>query len=259
VLVADDHPLNRKVAAIALRKAGCTVDEAGNGAEAVGMVLADPYDLVFMDCHMPVMDGFEATEKIRRAEPPGRRVPIVAFTAYVANESRTRSQSSGMDAFLAKPVTPDDLRAVLARYVGADVEPATGAGEPRAAAAEGLLRAFGGDRELLASLATVFVRSAADLLARIDAAHREGDLADLAGATHTLAGAVGNFTREAPFLAARRLMESARAGDAGAVSAAREELHEALAAFEPLLIEAAGITPLKDAPPDHASGRARAS
>jgi len=249
VLVADDHPLNSKVAAIALRKAGCTVDIAENGRDAVQMALAGRYDVVFMDCHMPVMDGFAAAEEIRRHETEGRHTPIVAFTAHVSSQAWLHCQASGMDAFLGKPVTPNDLRRMVDLYVPAAVSSATADVEDEAApAGEGLLQAFHGDRDLLADLAVVFARSAADLLGEIDAAETVGDLPRVASAAHTLAGAVGNLSRDEPYLAARRLMEAARAGDAVAAADACPTVREAVRRFLPVLFEAAGIVPPCEAP-----------
>jgi PAS domain S-box-containing protein len=118
VLVAEDNSVNQMVAVRLLERLGCRVDVAGNGAEAVQMAARLPYSLVFMDCHMPEMDGFEATLKIRRRESdlglPA--MPIVALTASVLQEDRDRCVSAGMDGIIGKPVQPAELAQVLRRF-----------------------------------------------------------------------------------------------------------------------------------------------
>jgi signal transduction histidine kinase/CheY-like chemotaxis protein len=117
VLVADDNPVNQKVAAKMLEKLGCRVDVVSQGREAVEAATRLPYDLIFMDCQMPEMDGYEATAAIRARESPGSRVPIVAMTASALAEDRARCLAAGMDEFLAKPVQFKDLSAVIGRWL----------------------------------------------------------------------------------------------------------------------------------------------
>jgi len=132
VLVVDDSPINQKVAAKMLEKMGCRVDVAANGREAVEAVASRPYDLVLMDCQMPEMDGFEATQEIRRWEAKGQegaasdasghargRIPIVAMTANAMAGDRERCLASGMDDYLSKPVQLQDVKAVLERWLEA--------------------------------------------------------------------------------------------------------------------------------------------
>jgi signal transduction histidine kinase/CheY-like chemotaxis protein len=119
VLVAEDNSVNQMVAVRLLERLGCRVDVAGNGAEAVQMATRLPYGLVFMDCHMPEMDGFEAALEIRRRERELdlEPTPIVALTASVLQEDRDRCVSVGMDDVIGKPVQPAELAEVLRRLV----------------------------------------------------------------------------------------------------------------------------------------------
>jgi CheY-like chemotaxis protein len=105
-----------------LERLGCRVDVSANGAEAVQMTSRLPYSLIFMDCHMPDMDGFEATLEIRRREHQLglAAVPIIALTASVLQEDRDRCLSAGMDDVIGKPVQPADLAQVLRRFVPKD-------------------------------------------------------------------------------------------------------------------------------------------
>lgn len=117
VLVAEDNPVNQRVAVRMLEKLGFGVDVAPDGLEAVRMVAATSYVAVLMDCHMPNMDGFEATRAIRDRLPSERRPPILALTAAGAGHERERCLAVGMDDYLKKPVQLHQLRAMLARWV----------------------------------------------------------------------------------------------------------------------------------------------
>lgn len=116
VLLAEDNAVNQKVAIRMLQKFGCRVDVAANGKEAVALWSQFPYDIVFMDCNMPEMDGFDAVRAIRAAEPPGVRTPVVAFTANARPEDRERCLAAGMDGHVAKPVRYEDLVAAMEQF-----------------------------------------------------------------------------------------------------------------------------------------------
>jgi len=109
VLVADDNVINQRLMTTLLRRSGCEVDVAANGREAVQMSEATTYDLVVMDCQMPVMDGFEATSIIRTREGQESHTPIVGVTASAMEEDRLRCLHVGMDRYLSKPFRPDDF------------------------------------------------------------------------------------------------------------------------------------------------------
>ncbi len=117
ILIVEDNPTNRLLAEGMLKNLGCThIDFAENGQEGVEKALQTAYDIIFMDCRMPVLDGFEATKQIRISEGDGRRSILVAMTASVARADRERSAAVGMDEFIAKPVVPAALSGVLQRW-----------------------------------------------------------------------------------------------------------------------------------------------
>jgi signal transduction histidine kinase/CheY-like chemotaxis protein len=117
ILVAEDNAVNQRVAVRMLEKAGHRVDLVENGREAVGALGRKPYDLVFMDCLMPQMDGFEATRAIRAAEVgTDRHVPIVALTANAMQRDREQCLAAGMDDYLTKPFTKQALTAAVERW-----------------------------------------------------------------------------------------------------------------------------------------------
>ena len=119
ILVAEDNPVNQQLARAMLLRLGYQTDVAGNGQEAVDSVMTVPYDLVLMDCQMPVMDGFEATRIIREREGTSRHTHIIAVTANAMEGDRERCIAAGMDDYLAKPFRAGDLRRVLAKWLPA--------------------------------------------------------------------------------------------------------------------------------------------
>ena len=117
LLVVDDNPINQKVAVKMLEKLGYRVDVAGNGNEALAALTRHRYNLVFMDCQMPELDGFKTTRMIRSHEQPGTRLPIIAMTANAMQGDREHCLSSGMDDFVSKPVKSQDLSKVLTQWL----------------------------------------------------------------------------------------------------------------------------------------------
>ena len=118
VLLAEDNAVNQKLASKLLEKLGCRVDVAANGREALAMWQALPYDVVFMDCQMPEMDGYEATRAMRRDES-GRHTPVIALTANAMPDDREACLRAGMDAYLSKPIRAEELAMALARWAPA--------------------------------------------------------------------------------------------------------------------------------------------
>lgn len=128
ILLVEDNPMNQRVARYVLKMLGYEVHIAVNGIEAVEMFSNRSYDLILMDCHMPVMDGYEATRQIRELEMEaagGRRVPIIAVTADVLTSSYELCFEVGMNDFLPKPYETGDLRRILKQWL-----PSQGGGRP---------------------------------------------------------------------------------------------------------------------------------
>ena len=207
VLVVEDNKVNQQVASLMLTKLGHRVDLAANGLEAVTAVQQFPYDVVFMDCQMPELDGYAATERIRRLVGPRARVPIVAMTANAMAGDREHCLAVGMDDYMSKPLDRATLIDRLTRWGGATAagapepgapEPDSPAGDPDAALdpqiialLRGLVAEDGPD--LFGELADLFI---GELAPRVEGIRR-GILAADPGAVsqwaHSLKGSAGNL------------------------------------------------------------------
>ena len=116
VLLAEDNPVNQEVAIGLLETLECAVTVVENGEEAVDAAAGGGFDLVLMDCQMPVMDGLDATRAIRKALPGAERLPIVALTAEVLDDVKSACLDAGMDDLLGKPFSRQEMEAMLLRW-----------------------------------------------------------------------------------------------------------------------------------------------
>ena len=119
VLVVEDNPVNQKLAQRFLDRLGYASAFVSDGQQAVEAVRDGDYSVVLMDCQMPVMDGFEATRRIRRLETAARNVPIIALTAYASTEDVQRVRQAGMDSCLAKPFSMESLEKTIDEWIEA--------------------------------------------------------------------------------------------------------------------------------------------
>ena len=236
VLVAEDNLTNQKLLLALLNQRGHRVTVVGNGREAVATSGAQRFDLILMDVQMPQMGGLEATAAIRaRERDTGGHVPIVALTAHAMSGDRERCLAAGMDAYVSKPLRPDELFAAIDRLRGkrrqSKAAPGTVAEADHAPAVDraALLAAFGGQATLLADAAEVFLTDAPQMLSRLRAAVQAGDLNEIAMAAHALKGAAGLFSQGDAFTSARQLEVKASAGERDAIPAASAEVEQAMA------------------------------
>jgi CheY-like chemotaxis protein len=117
VLVVDDSEINRIIAQHMLEDFGLTVAIAENGQEALDQLQKQTFDLILMDCEMPIMDGYEASRKIRSMQSRDERTPIVALTADAFDENRKKCKEAGMDGFLSKPIMQNVLLDVAQQWI----------------------------------------------------------------------------------------------------------------------------------------------
>jgi len=232
VLLAEDNEVNQLVAAKILQKLGHAVHTAVNGRQAVDMVLHQPVDLILMDVQMPVMDGLEATRRIRAAEKEGRleggsrsRLPIIALTAHAMRDDREKCLQAGMDDYLTKPVRPPEVAALLDKWLPADQDqtaehadsgpdarpdsgPDTGLDAQRTARADdrsdkqaasvpvfdaqGLMERALQDEALAREIVNLFLRSASQHIETIRGFTQAMNFAELVKSAHGIKGIAAN-------------------------------------------------------------------
>lgn len=224
VLVVEDQPLNREVAQGMLASLGLRVETANDGQQALARLERERFDLVLMDCEMPVMDGFSATAALRRREGKGPRTPIVALTADATAAGRAACLAAGMDGYLAKPFSRDALHTTLAKWLvesAVDAEAPAGDEQLLDRAVLGALRALprSGPKDMLSHIGAIYLSDSSRLVATIEHCLREGDATSLARAAHAWRSYNGNVGAHALALLCRQLEGHARAGD---LEAARE-------------------------------------
>ncbi|HZW34810.1 MAG TPA: response regulator, partial [Isosphaeraceae bacterium] len=241
LLLAEDNAVNQRLAVSLLKKRGHQVVVVGNGREALEALDGPPFDAVLMDVQMPEMDGFEATAAIRARETvTGAHTPIIAMTAHALKGDRDRCLAAGMDAYVSKPLQPQELWEVLEGLPSAAVE----AGEAGAAAADtaafdmaAALERVDGDVELLKELAGLFLDDCAARMAEIHQAIVRRDASTLERAAHTLKGSVGHFEAHEVFEAAQRLERDGRRQDWDQADDDAVALEEALGRLQPALAQ----------------------
>ena len=208
ILLAEDNPVNQKLAIRLLEKRGHQVTLAQNGREALGALAAKAYDLVLMDVQMPEMDGLEATRRLRVREQQNgvARQAVVAMTALAMKGDKERCTDAGMDGYLTKPIRAQELDGVLDQY-SAMAAPEEREGQPVQANAalnmDDLMERVDGDMGLLAELGEIYRREYPVQLSALREAMANGDAIAVRRVGHSLKGALGNLSAiEAAGLAA---------------------------------------------------------
>ncbi len=208
VLVAEDNLVNQKVAQRTLELLSCPCTLVDDGQKAVEAALSGKFDIVLMDCQMPVMDGFEATLEIRAREGKGRRIPVIAMTASSGDGERDRCLAAKMDDYLSKPVTLDQLRMVLSRWskpkslsrMSMELRVSSSEEAIDRAVLEGLKALGGGDNDFVREMIELFLEQSPRNLEVMRAALDVGDLPAVSKAAH-------NMKSSSAYLGAKRLSE----------------------------------------------------
>ena len=239
ILVAEDNPVNQKVALGLLRPLGHTVEVVANGREALAAVEVHEFDVVLMDMHMPEMGGVEATRRIRALAGARGRLPILALTATVDAASLQEGLDAGMNGHIAKPIEPEALEAELFRLFG-EGAPVTGeaAGGVAAKLADsdaaldeaviGTLESQLG-KDMVAELVGDFVAASKALIDQLAAARDAGDVTGWGDAAHSLKSAAGSLGLSRVYRAALATEDACRAADAARAAAASAGLSGDLA------------------------------
>ena len=241
ILLAEDNLVNQKVARGALEKMGFKVDIVNNGADAIAAWKTGRYHIIFMDCQMPVMDGYQAAREIRRLEQGLRRIPIVALTADAMKDAAQNCRDAGMDEYSTKPFDRKRLRETIERLLPDSRSDQMGAVHGTVAPApqpvtpplntgeapvdwERLMTVSDGDEDFAQELVQLFIESGDAALRDITVALQRGDLATVGRVAHSFKGSSANIFAQPASTAAARLEAAARAGHANQLSKLEEQL-----------------------------------
>jgi ligand-binding sensor domain-containing protein/signal transduction histidine kinase/CheY-like chemotaxis protein/HPt (histidine-containing phosphotransfer) domain-containing protein len=235
ILLAEDNLVNQKVARGTLERMGYKVDIVSNGADAVAAWETGRYQVVLMDCQMPVMDGYQATREIRLREHGARHVPIIALTADAMKGAERQCRDAGMDDYLTKPLDRARLGETIERHLALS--------SPGPKIAESIRRSpekpvdsdapvdwdqfmttMDGDREIAQELVRLFIDSGDAALRDISAALGRGDLAAVGSAAHSFKGSSASIRAQSASAAAAALEQAARAGATDRISQLEERL-----------------------------------
>lgn len=193
ILLVEDNPINQDVLRRQLTTLGLAVHIANNGNEALRMLELHTVDLVITDCHMPVMNGFELTDRIRRLDSPLRSLPIIALTANAIQGEAERCRLAGMNDYITKPIDLKTLRSMLAKHLpdASRIAPAPDTPVPRAPATcpidlQMLRRYAGDDFEFSLSVLKRFSASINTSISRMRRCASCGDCNHIAGEAHRL-------------------------------------------------------------------------
>lgn len=244
VLLAEDTPVNQRVAIRLLEQRGHAVVLANNGKEAVDALEREPFDLVLMDVQMPDMDGFEATAAIREKEKTsGDRIPIVAMTANAMKGDREQCLDAGMDGYIAKPIRAQQLYEVIEDLAvdgsQADVEPRRNSGRIALLDREEALERTGGSVKTLKELVELFFEDGPTLMGRIREAITNGDATALRSAAHAMKGSVAVFAAGPAEEAAWRLESMGRDENLADAQEAWSDLKTQIERLKPALTDLA--------------------
>lgn len=205
ILLAEDNPINQQVAVRILAKLGYRADTVGNGLEILQVIETIPYDLILMDCQMPEMDGYSATQEIRKIEQhTNKHIPIIAMTAHALKGDREKCLAIGMDDYISKPINLKMMEVVLDKWLNnpgeAEMNPPTTPTEPRKENNNNLPiidmarlnDIFGDDLPAISQFMNNFSTSTAALLKEINLAINNKDTTKAKETLHRLKGSAGN-------------------------------------------------------------------
>ncbi len=263
ILVAEDNHTNQEVALAFLKKFGYHADAVAHGGEAVAALQHLPYDLVLMDCQMPIVDGYTATRRIR--DPKSgvlcSDIPIIAMTANAMPGDRRKCLDAGMNDYLSKPILPNELAQVLDRWLQKAFADSDGVGDPICGVSHGqdteivfdskaLMERLMGDADLARRLLVGFIGDIPTQIRRLKEYLENGDLSAAQRQAHTIKGAASVVGADALKMLASEMEQSAKSGYQADVAEALPGLDEAFMNFRHTL-EQEGWVPESENGADH--------
>ena len=220
ILLAEDNAINRRLAMAILSQRGHDIYIVKNGSQAVELAKSDSFDLILMDIQMPQMDGFEATQQIRRAERGGNhRSTIVALTAHAGERDRLLCDEAGMDGYITKPLRPRELMLQIKNFIRSgdstvletNAPISTPSAHPISPSQDGIvdlneaLAQAGGDRELLQQLVSIFFVEMPVMMTQLESAVKNRDYVAIRAAVHRLKASFRLFSCRGPLAVSQEL------------------------------------------------------
>ena len=220
ILLAEDNPVNQKVALRMLERIGFSADVANNGVEALAALEEKHYDIILMDMQMPEMDGLEATRRIVMKYPELERPYIIALTANAMQGDRERCISAGMNDYISKPIRMEDLNEAFERCPvkpgTSDDEASDGSSVINIEVLDELIAMLGNDIEFASGLIRDFLEDSEELLSNIRSAHEGGNAKEMERAAHTLKSSSATFGATEAAQICKELEELGKNGNLGA-------------------------------------------
>ena len=243
ILLVEDYPTNQQVAASHLRNAGHMVDLAENGQEAVDAFDRNAYALILMDMQMPVLDGYEATRRIRKIEAataahggPSQRIPIIAMTAHSLEGDREKCLAAGADDYITKPLKKKNLLTIVDRWADpSEIHADEGLSPVESPHRDGadnpidyrqVLEEFDNDPEFLMEVLSGFIENLTAQTQVLRKAIVDGDCDGVAKETHSIKGGASNLTAAMLAEAAATLEKAGRSEDLTGAAALMDNLEK---------------------------------
>ncbi len=237
ILLAEDNTTNQQVTLAILKKMGVNADAVSNGEEAVNNLENFPYDMVLMDVQMPVLDGYDATGRIR--DPSfnllNRNIPIIALTAYVMQGDRARCLEAGMNDYLPKPVDPAELAAVIEKWVigkeRVTIDRSSEESETDMAIfdRDNLVDRLLGDMKLVKKMVLGFIKSMPSIIEELQSSCKEGDIETMRNVSHRIKGSASMVGAAKLSFSARKIEEYCQKKD---LSKCRNHLTDLIEQFD---------------------------
>lgn len=235
ILLVEDNIMNQKVAIHQLHKLGFTATIATNGQEALDALESVAYEMILMDCQMPVMDGFETTRRIRQLElSKARHIKIVAMTANAMQGDRERCLAVGMDDYISKPIMIDRLAEIMARYLPQQQRESLVV-RPLLLNMQRFSDMFGDDKILQQEMLTLFLTSTRPVLTELQIAIQAKNDVDICAISHRLVGSCGNLGMEAMTALARDAADAGKALDFPRLIQIHEEMLSTFSRLQELI------------------------
>jgi CheY-like chemotaxis protein len=246
VLLVDDDELSRRMMGLLLSEKGYNYDTASNGLEAIEAVQSQSYGVVLMDIQMPLMDGFEATSKIREWETQNQHVPIVALTAMLLEDEIQKCLSVGMDDCIAKPFNTETLFRLIETYISKSKHTASKTDLRKSAIADKLdvldiqeaLPRFSRDVEIYRDFLNEFIDNLPQRIDQFRTAFQSGDFKELADSAHNLKGISASMGAKQLSYLSQKLDQDSQDGNPSVIQQTLEEIEKRVLMFQD---EAIGI------------------